>query len=72
MNSPDLIPRLPRRKRQPSAELMREQLALAADEIMRQREEYQALWFKFMAREIATVPIEVYRTPWWRRLFRKG
>lgn len=33
----DLIPRLPKRKRQPSAGVMREQLALAANEIIRLR-----------------------------------
>lgn len=35
--TPQLIPRAPKRKRQPTAEVMREQLRLAADEIIRLR-----------------------------------
>jgi hypothetical protein len=37
--TPNLIPKPPKRKRQPTAEMMREQLRLAADEIIRLRTE---------------------------------
>lgn len=37
----DMIPRQPKRKRQPTAEMMREQLRLAADEIIRLRDRLQ-------------------------------
>lgn len=42
MNS-QLIPKAPRRKRQPSAQAMREQLAAAADRIIELEAEAQAL-----------------------------
>lgn len=38
MNSVDLIPKVPKRKRQPTAACMREQLVLAADEIISLRQ----------------------------------
>lgn len=44
-----LIPRHPKRKRQPTAECMREQLRLAANEIIRLRadnERLQAPWWR--------------------------
>lgn len=56
-----LIPKARRRKRQPSAEVMRQQLALAADEIIRLRTAYAAIW----ERKYADEP-----RPWWRRIFR--
>lgn len=37
--SPQLFPRLPRRMRQPAKDVLREQLLLAVDEIMRLREQ---------------------------------
>lgn len=63
-----LIPRQPKRKRQPTAECMREQLRLAADEIIRLKTEKDwcdrhmvaGAWkFRF--------PINMPK-PWWRRL----
>lgn len=38
MNQPDLIPKPRKRKRQPTADVMREQLRLAADEIIALRQ----------------------------------
>lgn len=56
--------------KQPTKDTMREQLALAADEIIRLREENQILrngkaqlWRRSFEWYVAD------RTPWWRRLF---
>lgn len=76
----DLIPRKPKRKRQPTAEMMREQLRLAADEIIRLRTEHE--WFeKHTAAVVWNFPVitrlrdEIAETPWnelpwWARLFK--
>lgn len=42
MNNLQLLPKAPKRKRQPTAACMREQLALAADEIIAGRTQYQS------------------------------
>lgn len=53
----DLIPRPPRRMRQPSKDTLREQLALAADEIARLRAENERLsrpwWRRLINRRAA-------------------
>lgn len=54
-----LIPRQAKRKRQPTAECMRQQLVLAADEIIRLREAYHAIWMRKYSPD---------DRPWWRRL----
>lgn len=52
-----LFPRHPKRKKQPRADQLREQLALAADEIIRLRTErgwiryYQAVWRQITRRK---------------------
>ena len=56
-----------RRKRQPTAEVMREQLRLAADEIIRLRMELADFT------DDATVilyrrPTVMYLQPWWKRM----
>ncbi len=51
-----LVPRLPRRMHQPRKDLLREQLALAADEIARLRAENERLrqpWWKRITRKAA-------------------
>lgn len=57
----DLFPREPRRMRQPRKDVLRDQLAAAADEIVRLR--------------IAIVllcALPYYpRAPWWRRLYQR-
>lgn len=78
--SANLIPRQPKRKRQPTAACMREQLVLAADEIIRLREENDVLrnggvaeWnveFKGWPNGTVVAPYMVKRRPWWRRLLR--
>lgn len=60
----DLIPRQPKRKRQPTAAKMREQLALAADALIDERE---------MSAELEAHIAEIWRvlapvTPWQRFL----
>lgn len=77
-----LIPKQRRRKRQPSAEVMRQQLALAADEIIRLKAERE--WLdRHMVRGVWSVPLTGHSTsyydldepaprPWWRRIFRKA
>ena len=68
-----LIPKHRRRKRQPSADQLREQLALAADEIIRLKTERE--WLdRHMVRGVWQVPIAgVVRSSrtFWGRLFRK-
>jgi hypothetical protein len=81
-----LIPRLPKRKRQPTADCMREQLALAADEIIRLKSELDQRHpfdLFFGARELGcsgSSPVGGYIDPnsirgprpsWWERLTRK-
>ncbi len=65
-----LIPRQPKRKRQPTAECMREQLRLAADEIIRLRTELD--WMnRHMTAGTWKFPIAIgvsKRLPWWRRI----
>lgn len=60
-----LIPKARRRKRQPSADQLREQLALAADEIIRLREAMDGATFATWEWHTAFKP-----RPWWRRIFR--
>lgn len=55
-----LFPRLPKRLRQPSKEVLREQLRLAADRIIEQGEQIE----RHAERQ------RIAR--WWRRLFRRG
>lgn len=73
-----LIPRQPKRKHQPTAECMREQLRLAADEIIRLRTE-RDLMNRHMTVGAWTFPLRLpeevnvtdgKRSPWWRRLFK--
>lgn len=62
-----LIPRAPKRKKQPSADQLRQNLVWAADEIIRQRELAEV---RQVADAIANKPIAVYvrdERPWWRR-----
>lgn len=59
----ELIPREPRRLKQPTKDVLREQLALAADEIIRLREVSET--------HVLRVEFEPQRAPWWRRIFRK-
>jgi hypothetical protein len=64
MNQPELISRAPKRKRQPTAEVMREQLRLAADEIIRLRAELAGA--EYSIETICThfkVPLPWYRDP---------
>lgn len=61
-----LIPKHRRRKRQPSAEVMRQQLALAADEIIRLRTAMDGVTFASWSWST-----EHRKRPWWRRIFRK-
>lgn len=57
-----LIPKPRRRKRQPSAAVMREQLRLAADEIIRLRTERD--WAnRHMVRGVWSVPLPWHRDP---------
>lgn len=49
-----------KRKKQPSAEVYREQLRLAADEIIRLRQ--WKFWYESMG----------LHAPWWKRIFRKS
>lgn len=52
----DLIPRAPRQMKQPRKDVLREQLALAADEIERQRLEIERLrrpWWRRLIRRKA-------------------
>lgn len=53
----DLIPRKPRRMHQPSKDVLREQLVLAADEIARLRAENERInrpwWRRLFARKAA-------------------
>lgn len=64
----DLIPRKPKRKRQPTAEMMREQLRLAADEIIRLRSDgfEVAAILRGDRDHLLNIP-----QPWWHRIFRK-
>ena len=58
-----------RRKRQPTAQVMREQLALAAEEIIQLRLLLDSLGVVAWR---VSIPISISRrTPWWRRLFAK-
>lgn len=60
--NPNLIPRAPKRKKQPTAEMMREQLRLAADEIIRLRTERD--WMnRHMVRGAWSVPLPWHRDP---------
>lgn len=66
-----------KRKKQPSAEAYREQLRLAADEIIRLRQ--WKFWYESMARPSPWKPLEWSvdhsQNPWWqqwKRLFRKS
>jgi hypothetical protein len=70
-----LIPRQPKRKRQPSAAVMREQLTLAADEIIRLRG--MLLIYMRNPRWPGSPPDEnpflpSRPLPWWKRLLRKS
>lgn len=79
MNKPtsNLVPRQPKRKRQPTAEMMRLQLRLAADEIIRLRSHRSQL-----GRLVAGTNMRDFRDepnikgpdtrPWWRRLLGRG
>lgn len=56
MKSPDLIPRQPRRMRQPTKDQLRDSLARAADEIQRLRLENERLrrpWWRRIWRKAA-------------------
>lgn len=64
----ELIPRKPRRLKQPTKDVLREQLALAADEIIRLRQVIDTVktlagWHDWQNPKPAR--------PWWRRIFRK-
>lgn len=67
-----LVPRAPKRKKQPTAEVMREQLRLAADEIIRLRSTSD--WYTRYTRGPDPWPggfliiDEPLHAPWWRRL----
>lgn len=58
-----LIPREPRRKKQPTADVLREQLRLAADEIIRLQRELDG------ARTDLAYAKELLGRPAWRRIF---
>lgn len=60
-----LIPREPRKLRQPTKEVLREQLALAADEIIRLRAAMDGVTFASWGWSV-----ETRKRPWWRRIFR--
>lgn len=73
----NLIPRAPKRKKQPTAECMRQQLALAADEIIGLRMQllmeraiyvrsHRPSWWQKLMDEIAETPWE--KLPGWARL----
>jgi hypothetical protein len=62
MNAPDIFgPRPSRQMRQPKKDVLREQLVLAADEIIRLREASQTV-----------APHMKKRQPWWLRAFRRA
>jgi hypothetical protein len=69
-----LVPKHPKRKRQPSAAVMREQLALAADEIIRLRG-MLLIYVRFPTWPGAPPNENPFAkpkpAPWWKRLFRK-
>lgn len=65
--SDNLIPRQPKRKRQPTAECMREQLALAADRII-ELETVIATVRHLMGWDREPKPSR----PWYRRIFRRA
>jgi len=56
--NPQLFPRQPRRMKQPAKDMLREQLVLAADEVIRLRAENLALReaMQSAAAQLATVP----------------
>lgn len=58
-------PRHPKRKRQPTAECMRQQLALAADEIIRLRTEQDEICAILRGDRDHMLNIP---KPWWRRM----
>lgn len=55
---PQLIPKPKRRKKQPTAQQMRDQLAAAADTIASLRAEI----------EVMDALLAIHHMPWWRRL----
>lgn len=59
MNQPELFPRAQRRMKQPRKDLLRDQLAAAADEIIRLRVSIALL---------CALP-NFKRAPWWRRIY---
>lgn len=59
----DLIPRLPRKKRQPTAEMLREQLRLAADEIISLRSSIDTV------KRLNGWDRPPQREPWWSKVF---
>lgn len=67
-------PRHPKRKRQPTAECMREQLRLAADEIIELKTKLD--WFDrhmVAGSWMLRYPMELAdKKPWWRRLLPRG
>lgn len=78
-----LIPRQPKRKRQPTAECMREQLRLAADRIIELEAELANLVAAFRApfeaqrrlddsMRITLGEIPPAKRPWWRRIFKRA
>jgi hypothetical protein len=71
--NPQLIPKARRHKRQPTADVMREQLRLAADEIIRLRTERE--WAnRHMVAGTWRVPLswgDDLPRPWYRRLFNR-
>jgi hypothetical protein len=63
----NLIPRAPKRKKQPTAECYREQLALAADEIIRLREFIESAGWSFPSAHFYAIPVPK-RPSWWQKL----
>ncbi len=69
-----LIPRQPKRKRQPTAECMREQLRLAADEIIRLRTERDWMNRHMVAGtwRVSLGTTDIRKGSWWRRIFKSA
>lgn len=64
----NLIPRQKKQKRQPTAKVMREQLAIAADRIIELED--RIYWIRHLMGWDMPPHAEA-TVPWWRRLFRK-
>ena len=70
---PPLIPRQPRRMKQPRKSTLREQMALAATQIADQRQiiEHQEAQLQSMREAYAQLWANTNRrAPWWRKLWR--